>query len=388
MLARYEQHLKSLYNVETVCETNDAALLLITEAAAERTNLHNCIHKLEAAKSINQEDITDYVIQKLAAQFDMIESVQKFMLRGAVKASQLSKVRLEASLSKPTTFFTHHDDATIATKAEEVKEILKTNLTTLTNLTLANITEMETKIQTYRDTLALPHQAIDSRKSNGTMIIKEIIDESKIPKNNIIKLFHSYIPTQIHAIDEAARIGKSPGAKRTSIICRFLDADNNVPLINVKCTFSKGPQSITKLSTKKGFARAFSLQVGSWSILAENELYNPQTITSIPVNDDHIERFLFKLVPITDPDPENTTGSYSIIVYDQDTNQPLPGVQISFPSIQYVETTDEDGENYQDTLKPATLAGTLFLEGYKQKNITITIQAAKETTLQVYLEKE
>ena len=316
----------------------------------------------------------------------MIDLIYMYQLRACVRAHQIPNVELELSLDLPRTYISENDDATVAVKAEEIKKIMKDNLALLPNILPADITDMEDAIAAYNAALSAPKIAIDDRKAFGSDPIPDLINDSDIPKNNIGKLVHSYLPDLAHDFDIIARIGKSTGVRHTSIAVQYTDDATGVHLKNIKCTITKGQETIIKKSTKTGWVRAYSLDSGNWIVTSEDPEYTTDIQTNVGVDEDHIERFYIKLKKKDPNDPETTTGAYDLFAYDKVTLAPLPGVQVSIPELDYVNTTDEDGEDTKDMITPGQYTGTLFLTGYLPLDFVFTIEAAKTTTLQLYLE--
>jgi hypothetical protein len=248
------------------------------------------IIKIETARAINMADITSYAAAKQQTQNYMVDLVYKFQLRGAVKAHELNNFDLEASLSHPKTYITVNDDAGIGVKAEEIKNILKSNKDDLTNIKDEDITLMENAIQAYNDILNAPKEAIDKRKAYGTDLINNLLNETDVPKDNIGKLIHSYFPDLVPGWDQAIKVGKSSGVRHTSIAIQFTVAGTELKLKNVKCTVTNGSETFTAKSTALGWVRFYSLITDKWTATCELETFETCTLSNIEADDYHVER--------------------------------------------------------------------------------------------------
>lgn len=87
------------------------------------------------------------------------------------------------------------------------------------------------------------------------------------------------------------------------------------------------------------------------------------------------------------PDPETTTGILELMVLFKDSMESAAGVNFVVALLNIAETTDEDGETYNDLLAPGTYHGKLSLEGYNDIEFDFTIEAGKTCALQFLMEK-
>jgi hypothetical protein len=87
------------------------------------------------------------------------------------------------------------------------------------------------------------------------------------------------------------------------------------------------------------------------------------------------------------PDEETTTGILEIMLLFKDTMSAAAGANVVIPLLNISETTDEDGETYNDEIAPSTYHGQISMEGYKDIEFDFTIEAGKTCDLQFLLEK-
>ena len=293
----------ALIRIRDLCILYNIPLMLILMYPPLRLALDNHIAKIDAARAINQADTTNLAAIKELNLILMIEIVFKFMLRSAVQASELELPELEISLDHPITYFTATDDDTVSVRCEAIKKIMKTNLTTLTCLTAGDITDMEAAILAYNNSNKKPKEAIDNRKTKGTDEIVILLNAADPTKNNIGKVFHSYLPDAADLFDKAAFIGKSTGIRHTSIAIQILDSLANMPLKGVKITATNGTDTFEKLTTAKGWIRLYSLPNAIWNITIEYPNYITQHLLNIPSIDSKMTLLKIKLVKIQPPLP-------------------------------------------------------------------------------------
>ena len=341
--------LDSLHRIQNLCDIYAVMLALILEFPPLRALLDAIVLKIEVARAINLQNITNFTTNKEITCVTMIETVYKYMLRGAIKAAELGLPLLEKSLSVPKTYLSHNDDSTIAVKCTEIKDILKTNIAILVNILPADITTMEAAIKAYTLALDAPKEAIDKRKNFGTTSVNKLLNQADPTKINIGKVFHSYFdPDVAAAFDLAAKIGKPSGRRKMSIAIRFVDADTGIPVLNVKTTVIKDTISFEKLSSKTGWIHHYSLEVGTWSATYENNMYFGGSITNIPVDLKKVARYNIKLRKKivddggTTPVPTGYANVYGKM-YNSVTLDPIGNGLVFLQGIADPEETEADG---------------------------------------------
>ncbi len=86
------------------------------------------------------------------------------------------------------------------------------------------------------------------------------------------------------------------------------------------------------------------------------------------------------------PDPETITGILELMLLFKASMDPAAGASYVVTALGISDTTDEDGEGYNDELKPGTYHGKISMDGYKDIEFDFTIEAGKTTALQFLLE--
>ena len=86
------------------------------------------------------------------------------------------------------------------------------------------------------------------------------------------------------------------------------------------------------------------------------------------------------------PDLETTTGTVELLVLDKVGMEPLAGVNFMVMALNLSESTDVDGETYNDEIAPGSYAGVLSCDGYKSMSFDFVIKAGETSTLQFLME--
>ncbi|MEI6122451.1 MAG: hypothetical protein WCQ95_02365 [Bacteroidota bacterium] len=298
MTTRDSLRVTAISNGQNICAQHIAILATVPEYLIEKTIIEDLMVRIETAKRNNTRDNTPQAKVKTIAFNFMINTINKFRLRASVKANQLNAVGLESALTHPISNIRVIDDSTSATKAESLKEIMKTNLGILTNLTNADILEMENAILEFRAVLYSPQFASKNNKTEGTMLIPELVKEAQKHSNLVGRILLSYIPEATLAWETATRIGKSTGVRYISVAVHFAEANSGLQIKNVKATFTDGKNTITKFSTVRGWVRISSMQQGSWDLTYEHATFLPGTKTRIVIQPNKMAKVQIKLQKI------------------------------------------------------------------------------------------
>ena len=377
MKSAEELRFAALLRAQEYCNDHDTDLIAITEYAGLKTNLDNSILKITDARAINIENISHFAENKSEKQTQMIDLIYTYQLRAVVKAHEVGNTGLVASLNFPKSYIFNNDDATVGVRAEEIKNIIKANLGVLTNITAGDVTNMEDSIQAYDQVLLSPKEAADHRKAMGTDRIRILLNEADIPKTMIGKLIHSYLPDLAHGWDIAIRVGTPSGVRHTSVVIRFTDAETFVPVINVKVIFTKGTETIEKYSNKLGYVRCYSMEVGTWSALAESEIYQTVPIDNIAVNEKKVMRYNLKLIK---KNPLKI-GGFNFTFVSQYTGKKLEGLTLKLPSTGKSYISDADGIVFDTDVVVNTYDGIISHNTIVTQNITFTITENNTTQM-------
>jgi hypothetical protein len=355
-----------------------------------KTLLDNKMNLIVVAKQ-KQFEQTGYITGDKGYHKNLVgETIWKFANRGSSQAFVLNKPDLAAALDKPLGFILRGKGGDVLGKATDLYNLMKQNESILTEIKVADFTEMEDVLKDYNDILNAPKEEIKEKKTEGTDPIPGLLDEVDVIKNHIGKMIQSYFAHLYSKWVEIIKVGSPMGVRKLVLVALFTDETTKVELRRIKVTMAKGENTFVKYSSKKGYVRFYSLENGNYALTAEHNEYKTFSKADIGIDENHIEKLEVKLQlnEVSDSDTDTTTGILSLIVYDKETGEPLAGVINSIPALNHSNTTDEDGEDYADGADPGDYQGTLFCEGKKPLNYTFTSEAGKTTTLKLYMEKE
>jgi hypothetical protein len=367
---------------------NDTALSTMPLYADEKNKFDDGMTRLDAALQLQTKQTDVITENKAALKMEMAEIIHEFALRCSVQAHQLGDSELALALGKPLSYLLKSVDTRAFKRATEQKELMKNNISTLTVIAAVDIAKMEAVIAAFTLIKDRAREEIRHIKAEGTDLIKSTLNELDFYKDNIGKLIHSFLPELSAYWDAEARVGLPSGRRHLSIAMHFSDADNKAHLRNVISTASDGITTVVRKSTYRGWVRFYSLESGNWTVTSERKTYETDLQVNVLVDEGVCSRFNIAMKKKNNEiEPEVKTGILDMLVYDKDTGNPLAGVKYSMPALMIVDTTDEDGEGYEDLLDPGTYTGSLYMEGYKDLPFTFAIKAGETTTLQLKMEK-
>jgi len=178
-------------------------LATITDYAGEQAKFNNFLAALILAANIQQDDTSGNAPTSISAKTNMAKTVIKFAKRGAVKAKINGNTVLASELDQPITFITKATKTEAVQRATELRNTMNANLTTLTTITAANITQIDTTIAAYDGVKDNPTIAKQVKKANGTNVLApnyELIDAAV---ENMFDLAYSYFEdTKPTLVDE------------------------------------------------------------------------------------------------------------------------------------------------------------------------------------------
>lgn len=270
-------------------------LSTIEEFENEKLNFNECVTLIEKAYQNQVKDIKAITANKNDKKKIMIAIIFKYMLRAFVKANQVKNTNLYKSFDKPISFFNRPNEILLLTRVNNMKKLMKDNLSVLTNINNSMILEMETAIKNFSKVRNSINDAIKYRKSQGTDTIIGLLNNADISKTNIGKLILSYLPELYSEWLNITKIGNPSGIRHLSFALHFRDFETNVLLKNIKCTITDGKTIIIRKSTRSGWIQLKSLENGNWSIYCEHPTYIPFEQTNIGIEQGKIIRIDIKL---------------------------------------------------------------------------------------------
>lgn len=139
------------------------------------------------------------------AKEDMAKVVTKYALRGGVKAQQTGNITLSNQLNHPITYILQAPKTVAVQRAKDLANQLNSNLSTLINITAANITEMITAITAYHIIKDTPIINVQHRAATGTNPLPTAYIAAFTAIDNIFDLISSYFTdTNQPMVDEFA----------------------------------------------------------------------------------------------------------------------------------------------------------------------------------------
>ncbi|MEI8201370.1 MAG: hypothetical protein WCH34_00035 [Bacteroidota bacterium] len=310
MEAKLQRHFDSKLKLQDFCVINDDPLSLLIEYPVLIILLNLIINKIHAAVAINKANLKHFATNKEILQRVMVDIVWRYQLRARVFARNNNLPDIYQSLKFEKSYMLDNDDATVIDRAKEIMKIMKTHLSLLTNLTQANITEMEASIAACEENLLSPEEAIKDRKAYGTDLIPGLLKEADVVTDDIGDLVESYLEDLYPDWLVRAKIGKATGTRHQSISIKYLDAATKAPLKKVKTTITNATGTITQVfySTKAGCVTIYSLETGNWTITSEYQNYITDTKANVGVFDKKVAKFEIKLQLHTAPTPPESTA--------------------------------------------------------------------------------
>ncbi|MEI6851488.1 MAG: carboxypeptidase regulatory-like domain-containing protein [Bacteroidota bacterium] len=381
MTAIDQLRLAALIRLQVLCETLVLLLTPIDGYTELKVSLDKAIKKIKEARAINEASIKDKAVLKQDALSAMVVIVTHFLQIAQLKAHSVGAADLIAALNFPKTYLKKADDSVVGVRAEEIKNIIKANLTILTNILPADITSMEEAIAYYNILESAPKDAIDYRKVKGTDPIPNLLNLAEIPRDYIGKIFYSSLTDYVDQYEKAIKIGKPVNRRHISSIISFVEAETGVPMQKVKTTFTLGDKEHIKISTSRGYARFTALPEGNYTLSAEFEGYTPILKNNVAISDNQILKLTFKLQKIV------LTNSLSVLVCDKETSTPLKEAKLYIPSIAFSTLTNADGIAQKPNLLPATYQAVLTMPGFRDIDFTFTIDAQQKLNLEFLMEK-
>ena len=284
-LARYNADKRA----QDFCTKHNDDLITVDEYAAEKSSFDDKVKAVKIADEKQASDTTVITDDKALKKQKMVETVYKYELRGNIKAHQLGSTELELSLDKPESYVNAKDGNTAWTRAKDLKNIMKGNIDVLTNLTDANITEMEVAIDAYEGIMNVNKEAVSEKKATATDVITPLLDEADVPKGQIEKIVASYFPTYLEDWMVQTKVGKAAGIKHLNLVVKYFDSETNVVLAKVKTTAMIGDKKLIKYSTKKGYSRYKGMEHGNADVVSELAGYVTDTKTNVGISDEVVK---------------------------------------------------------------------------------------------------
>jgi hypothetical protein len=203
------------------CNTKFATeFATIPEFAIEKTEFEKAFAIVNKAAQIQSGTVAVSADTVKLAKETMAKTIIKYSLRGSVKAKQISNLTLSNHLDHPLTYISKAPKNLAVQRAKDLRQHLQDNLTTLTNITAANITEIDAAIAAYDKVKDNPTTDIQARAATGTNPIPAALAQAFEAIDGMHNLVISYFSDTNKAIvDEftLARMIINTGIHHTGI---------------------------------------------------------------------------------------------------------------------------------------------------------------------------
>lgn len=189
----------------------------------------------------------------------MAETVIRYALRGVVKANRIGDTTLANHLDHTTNYITAATKLLAVQRATDIRDYLKNNLTTLTNIKQENIDEIDKAIHEYDIAKDKPLADIHARTTSGTNPLQPALTNAFKSVDAIEKLLQSYYPANTEMLDAftLARTVITTGVHHTGVMGAVKKGSNpvagaSVSIVNtnkVAVTDANGHYTISKIKT-------------------------------------------------------------------------------------------------------------------------------------------
>jgi hypothetical protein len=208
----------------------------------------------------------------------MGRAVTKYALRGLVKAKQTGNITLSNHLDHPISYLTQATKTLAVQRARDLKDQLSNNLTTLTNITPDNITEIDSAITAYDALKDSPIIQIQQRVATGTNPLPLAYSAAFKAIDNMYDLISSYfIDTNRPLVDEftLAKQIITTGVRHTGLTGTVLKEGH--PLKDTIITIV-GTKKITQTDMEGHYAIS-GVKTGDYTIEAKSKTGEVHTKT-------------------------------------------------------------------------------------------------------------
>jgi len=251
------------YNRITDFNTKYATqIATIPEYALEKTAFEDAVESiLEAVNAQTQQSgvANDAVT---AAKQTMASLTVKYAMRGAVKAKQLGNLTLANQLDEPLTYITIAPKNIAVQRAKELRDYLNDNLGTLTNVTAADIGDIDDAINAYNDLKDDPTESVQAKKAAGTDILPPFIKKADDAADNMFMLIKSYFADNVVMVNEMELAIKiiNTGVRHTEVEITVVADETGNPISGATVTDNTSGKQFT--TDAQGIAHLGSHRAG------------------------------------------------------------------------------------------------------------------------------
>ena len=289
-------HYNQCDRIRTYFLQKQTQLSTIPLFAPGRIIFNNHMFEFETYISKQSVNLRPLASEKKIYKKIMANCINQYADRGYAQAIMLGLTTIAVSLDFPLTYVSRAADKVAVTRATELRDILDAHKDDLDEITQDIIDEIDEKILNFNTVLTLPTAKIKDRKAEGTEKIPPVILLLKADLKVFSKMINSYLPSLNGSWKEASKIGESSGVRHTSFLYRFVDSITGVPVSKVKVIISYGDIIIEKISSKQGWLRVYSMEMGTYDMTAEHPVYLSVSRNNIPITDTTTAKATIKLI--------------------------------------------------------------------------------------------
>lgn len=191
----------------------------ITEYQAEKAKFNAAVLSIKNAGITQLQKGIDQTISFTAKKL-MADTVIKYCLRAGVIARSLQNMQLAGQLQGSASSILRATKTEAIEMATVKRNALNSNLTILTNITAANITDIDNAIAAYNVIKDAPTEARQTKKSTATDLLPGLYAKANDAVNNMYELVFSYFsvtkPDLVHEMEIAKQV-IATGIRTTSI---------------------------------------------------------------------------------------------------------------------------------------------------------------------------
>jgi hypothetical protein len=210
----------------------------ITEYQAEKAKFNAAVLSIKNAGITQLQKGIDQTISFTAKKL-MADTVIKYCLRAGVIARSLQNMQLAGQLQGSASSILRATKTEAIEMATVKRNALNSNLTILTNITAANITDIDNAIAAYNVIKDAPTEARQTKKSTATDLLPGLYAKANDAVNNMYELVFSYFsvtkPDLVHEMEIAKQV-IATGIRTTSITFDCLADEDGSAIHNFTVT--------------------------------------------------------------------------------------------------------------------------------------------------------
>lgn len=245
---RERAKLDSYHRIQAFNTKYATPLATIAEYAEEQTDFNDAVSVIEQSGTVQATIAGSSNGTIEIAKADMAKTIIKYAMRGEVKAQRLGNTTLAGALNEPESFILFAPKMLSIERATNLRNLLNDNLDTLTNITAANIEEIDGKLSVYNDIKDTPVEAIQTKKATGTDRLPGQFKKADEAADNMYSLVHSYFgdenPAMVKELKLAIQIIET-GIHHTSVDLHVAALDTNAALAGATVVDNRNDKTYT-----------------------------------------------------------------------------------------------------------------------------------------------